>query len=96
MWVHAEACGARLRLALWESDADRWELPAVALDFTGWREFRLDQATATYVPRHRTRRDWHRIQQLQVALEGAPCRIHMDDLRVVPRGGETGGRGRTP
>ena len=85
LWVRAEGCGARLRLRLFESDGDRWEHPAVTLDFTGWREFRLDQATTTFVPKHRTRQDWHRIQQLQVALEGAPCRIHLGDLRLVPR-----------
>ncbi len=92
LWVHGEPCGARLWLRLWEADGDRWELPPVTLDFTGWREFRLDQATTTFVPRHRTRRDWHRIQQLQVALEGAPCRLHLGDLRVVLRG-RADGRG---
>lgn len=86
LWVRAEGCGARLRLRLYESDGDRWEHPPVALDFTGWREFRLDQVTTVYVPKHRTRQDWHRIQQLQVALEGAPCRIHLGGLRVIPRG----------
>jgi len=85
LWVHAEGCGARLRLRLYESDGDRWEHPAVTLDFTGWREFRLDQGTTAYVPKHRTRQDWHRIQQLQVALEGTPCRIHLGDLRFVPQ-----------
>ena len=85
LWVHAEGCGARLWLRLYESDGDRWEHPAVALDFTGWREFRLDQRTTTFVPKHRSRQDWHRIQQLQVALEGAPCRIHLGDLRFIPQ-----------
>jgi hypothetical protein len=85
LWVYAEACGARLWLRLYESDGDRWEHPAVQLDFTGWREFRLDQTTTRFVPKHRTRQDWHRIQQLQVALEGAPCRVYLGDLRFVPR-----------
>lgn len=54
LWVHAEACGARLRLRI-----------------------------TTFVARHRTRRDWDRIQQLQVVLEGAACRIHLGALDVV-------------
>lgn len=92
LWVHAEGCGARLRLRLWESDGDRWEFPLVALDFSGWREFRLDQSTTTFIPKHRTRRDWDRIQQLQVALEQAPCRIHLGEFRVVAAG-RADGRG---
>lgn len=94
LWVHAEGCGARVHLRLWESDGDRWDLPPVALDFTGWREFRLDQGTTTFVPKHRTRRDWDRIQQFQVALEGAPCRIHLGEFRVVAAGRGGWGAGR--
>jgi len=93
LWVHAEGCGARLRLRLWESDGDRWEFPPVALDFSGWREFRIDQTTTTFVPRHRTRRDWDRIQQLQVALEGGPCHIHLGGLHVVTVGRPAGRKG---
>ncbi|HEY7675450.1 MAG TPA: hypothetical protein VIG69_00150 [Candidatus Methylomirabilis sp.] len=92
LWAHAEACGARLSLRLWEADGDRWEHPPVPLDFTGWREFRLDQTTTTFVPKHRTRQDWHRIQQLLVVLEGAPCRLYLGDLRVVPRSRAGGGK----
>jgi hypothetical protein len=93
LWVHADACDARLRLRLWEADGDRWELPAVRLDFRGWREFQLDQRTTTFVARHRVRRDWDRIQQLQVSLEGAPCRLHLGELGVVTLDRADGGGG---
>ncbi len=86
LWVYGEACGGRLWLRLYESDGDHWEHPVVPLDFTGWREFRLDQSTTRFMPKHRTRQDWHRVQQLQVAFEGAPCRIHLGDLRRIQRG----------